>query len=97
MTLLLLVELGLASWRLAHMLVHETGPYDVLVRLRELTGIEHDEDNNIVSYPNSTPLFCVFCTSIWTSAILYFLPAWVRKILAASAIACILEDKYGKS
>jgi len=79
------------------MLVKESGPFDVLVKLRELTGVTHYDDGSVESFSSYTPLGCVWCTSVWTSLLILALPKSVRRILAVSAIACIVEERYGKS
>jgi len=61
---------GLATWRIASMLVQEDGPYNIFKKLRELTGIRHDESGNVFSIPERFMpelLSCVWCSSIWVS------------------------------
>lgn len=87
-----LLALGLATWRVSFFLVKEDGPGLIARRVRELTGIEHDMDGNVISYNDVTPLSCVFCTSVWVAAVLALLPAGVHTWLAASALAVILEQ-----
>ncbi len=82
---------GLAAWRLASILVDEDGPFNVVHELRKATGIEYRDDGAIVS-PNWNPLTCVWCTSIWTAIVVHFLPDIVRKVLAISAIACLIDE-----
>lgn len=81
---------GLAVWRLAHMLVEENGPLDIFWRLREHTGVEVGVHGDLVG-PTWNPLSCVLCTSVWVAPLIIGLPPLVRRILAASAIACLLE------
>lgn len=82
MTLTALVICALAAWRLAHLLVNERGPLAVGELVRSLFGarqvkVQHET-------PNGTPYFstecqgnneiarmlcCIYCTSVWTSAL----------------------------
>lgn len=87
-----LLTYGLAVYRLSRMLTLENGPCYILRRLRERTGIEYFGDSNdIVSYPEWNPLYCPVCTSIWVAIALYFAPAPVQRVLAASAISTFLS------
>ena len=85
--------IGLACWRLSSMLVHEDGPKDVLLNIRKRTGIEYDAMGKVTSYPSWNPLYCVWCTSVWTAVALYMLPIQVSAVLAISTIAVALESK----
>jgi hypothetical protein len=86
-----LVELGLATWRLSRMAVREDGPFRVFVELREETGIEY-VGGRPVSWPDYNPLYCVLCTSVYAGVLLLLVPRWVRRGLAASGIAVLLEE-----
>jgi hypothetical protein len=50
MTLLTLLILILATWRISSLLTNEEGPFEILSRLRKLTGA----------------FDCLWCMSIWT-------------------------------
>ena len=68
MTLVELIVYGLATWRIASLLVDEPGPFRIFVRLRSMVGITHDEDDNVAIIPDGfLPgiLSCVYCCSIW--------------------------------
>lgn len=57
MTITRLLLLALATWRLAHMLVVERGPFGVLSALREqVRGTEL-----------SRMLDCLWCTALWVA------------------------------
>lgn len=71
--------------------MHEEGPFDAALKLRTATGIEHASDGSVISAPSWNPLQCLFCTSIWISAILYWLPAWVWSIFGASGFAVLTQ------
>jgi len=93
-----LIIKGLAAWRLAHLLMYESGPFDCLVSLRKSAGIEHDVEGNPISYSDgviSKLLSCMFCASIWT-AIAQFHPVCKRgitEVFAVSAVAIFVNEK----
>lgn len=97
--LLKLITLGLATWRVSHLLVHEEGPWGFLEEIRHVMGIERYDDGTLMSYPTWSPLHCVWCTSIWVAGALMLLPksTWLCTWLAGSAIAIGIEEVYGKS
>lgn len=81
MTFLNLVIFGLATWRMASLLAEESGPFDVFVKIRTLSGITHDPDKKVMMIPDSffaQMISCVWCNSIYIgafwAAMLYFLP-----------------------
>ena len=93
---MLLVEFivkGLATWRVSHMLVKEDGPWYAFRRLRESQGWEYDEDGNIIVYPDSHVLACVWCLSVWVGLLFSRLPISVVIPFALSAVA-ILTEKW---
>lgn len=65
----------------------------MFVKLRELTGITHTEDGHVLSYGDWTPLYCVWCTSLWVALVLMFVPLIVLLPLAVSAAAIIVHEK----
>lgn len=71
------------------MLTQEQGPYRVFVHLRELTGIQHDDNDQIISHPDDTiwPLHCLCCTSVYVAIALLFMPTWFSRWMAISMIA----------
>ena len=72
------IIIGLAAWRLAHMLVKEAGPFDIFVRLRHLVGISQiviqDERGTDIAWTAANTfaegLMCIWCVSVWTAALL---------------------------
>ena len=63
--------LGLATWRISHLLVSEEGPWDFLSKFRHLAGVRYDEHSS----PYSTNVFselltCIWCLSPWIGTIL---------------------------
>lgn len=88
-----LLILALATWRLSSLLVQETGPGRVFVKLRELTGITHTDDGRVLSYGDWTPLYCIWCTSMYVSVVLLFVPLIVLMPLAISTLAIVIHEK----
>jgi len=69
---------GLATWRLAHLLAHEDGPFDLILRLRARAGESHW----------GRLMDCPYCLSLW-----FAVPAaaWLAlRIDAAVADAVLL-------
>lgn len=91
---MLLVDLALATWRLSSLLVNEAGPWHIFQKLRKASGITYDENNDIVSWNDWTPLTCVLCTSLYVGLLIRLVPRPVRRALAISAIAVIVEKLY---
>lgn len=72
--LLELTATALAAWRLAVFMVDERGPWEMMSRVRSLFGVEHDDDQDPISWPERMPgvLFgCVWCMSLWTGGLMY--------------------------
>lgn len=86
-----LLEAGLAAWRLARMAVREAGPNEMLVALRRYTGIEYDLAGTPISWPSWNPLHCVYCTGLYTAALMLVAPSWARRVLAVAGVAALLE------
>ncbi|PWF55593.1 DUF1360 domain-containing protein [Massilia glaciei] len=76
----------LASWRLAHLLAYEDGPWDVLVRLRRALG------GGVLG----KLMDCFYCVSLWVALPFGILigrstQESVLAWLAMSGAACLLE------
>jgi hypothetical protein len=105
MTLTYFLIYSLATWRVASLLVQEDGPFRIFRRLRELTGIQHDDDlgGDIYLVPDTFLagiLSCVWCCSIWAAIVwtlLWFLipdiSIWMAIPFGISGGA-ILMDKW---
>lgn len=92
--------LGVATWRITSLLVREQGPFKIFERIRELSGIKHDVDGNILVIPDNffaDLLSCVWCCSIWVafgwSVVFFIYPriVWVAIPFALSSIAVFLD------
>jgi hypothetical protein len=76
----------LATWRVAHLIAHEDGPFDVIVRLRRRAG-----DGVLGKLMD-----CPYCLSLWIAAPLALLlarelGAWCVAWLAISGGSSLLE------
>lgn len=101
MSLVDFIILCLATWRISSLLVAETGPFDVFLKLREAVGITHDEDKKVAVIPERflpQLLSCMWCTSVWvgfTWVLLFLLlpqvALWIALGFAVSAGAIFLE------
>lgn len=81
-----LVVAALASWRLCHLVAHEDGPFDLVLRLRRLAG----------GGVFGRLMDCPYCLSLWTAApfAAFFAERWSEGIvlwLGISGAACLLE------
>lgn len=74
------------------MLVLEHGPLSCFLRLRELTGIEHDDEGEQIAWNDNNPLSCVLCTSVWVAALMLVLPNPVKQVLAISGVVTIIRE-----
>jgi hypothetical protein len=77
----------LATWRVAHLLAHEDGPFDLIARSRERLG----------SGRLGGLMDCFQCLSIWVAALpaLFVGGTWLEIVfewLALSGGACILQQ-----
>ena len=92
---------GLATWRVASLLVHEEGPWKVFFRLRVWAGIVHGPQGEIAMIPDrflAGVLSCVWCCSLWValgwSAFWLVSPVgsvWCAGVFAMSAAAIGME------
>lgn len=65
-----LIIYGLATWRVASLFVNEGGPGNMFRRIREWTGMEHDDGGVVTVIPDGffpSLLSCIWCTSLWVS------------------------------
>lgn len=92
---MMILLMSLATWRLASLLAHEDGPFDLFPRLRRWAGVQVDAIGQV--YPTNTfakGLLCVWCNSIWVGVgmvvAFYIVPIvafWLVLPLALSALA----------
>lgn len=93
-----LVTRSLAIWRISRLLVAENGPFDVIKKLRILTGIVYNsyDDSTVVSYPVWNPLHCIYCTSIWVMVVIVFVPKKVVNLIGANGAAMLIQSLLEK-
>ena len=83
-----LIVAAFATWRVAHLLAFEDGPFNALARLRAAAG------------RFGGVLDCFYCLSLWVAALLALWVtaspvAWVCVMLAISGAACLLHRVTG--
>ena len=64
--------IGVAAWRVSVFVTSGAGPWDTMLRVRELFGVHHDVDGNISSNPAAGMgklITCVWCFSLWAVAV----------------------------
>ena len=85
----------LATWRLSHLLMAESGPGDILGRLRDRIGVAYDEASapygkNIIA----SAFVCLWCLSVWVGwgvALVVMPGQWFLGGLALSAGAIVVN------
>lgn len=86
--------LGLAGWRIGHMLVEEDGPALLFQRLREWAGVKP----GLVSGFLPTLFNCIYCMSVWTTSLMWLVwlvcPEAVM-LVAAWAVALVVHSAAG--
>lgn len=65
----------------------------MFVKIRSWTGIVHTEDGKVLSWPDWTPLYCVWCTSIYVAVVLMFVPIVILLPLAASCMCIVIQER----
>jgi hypothetical protein len=99
-TIVSLIALPFAVWRVSSVLVNEAGPFDMMTKLRNFVGIRYNEYSEMYTTNTSADLFtCVWCMSVWVSVLLVALlflqeqiSAFVNLVFAASAIAIMIDE-----
>lgn len=89
------ILIGLAGWRVAHLLVNEDGPALIFERLREWAGLKPGQVSGF--FP--TLFTCVYCMSVWTSTFmfaLWFLSPEAVMLVASWAIALVVHRIAGE-
>jgi hypothetical protein len=86
----------LATWRISSLLTGEDGPGLAFRKLRELAGIEHDDEGNIERVPEkffAGVLSCIWCCSIW--AALGWVVLWLISPKTAHKMAMVFAFSAG--
>lgn len=83
---------SLATWRIAHILVYEDGPFDVFDKTRQAMG---------VSQALYKLINCLKCVSVWVGAVFSLaistnLQEFVLYTFALSGTAILLDEIIGR-
>jgi len=90
----------LATYRIAHLLAEEAGPWDVFGWLREKAGVGFDDAGNLYgSNELARGLMCVWCNSVWVGLVLatgyWLIPGvtfWLALPFALSGGAVLVNE-----
>ena len=107
MTLVDLLVLSLAAWRIANLIVDdsEDGPFDILPKIRYLLGIRYESKGRMLSVDKPSiyrelgrMVSCMVCLSLWVGLLLVLIPEQFRIILWPFAISAgaLLVNKVVK-
>lgn len=106
MTFTQFIVYSLAVWRIASLLVRESGPFGMFKTFREWAGIRHDDAGFPAIVPDNflaQALNCVWCSSIWVAffftIFMLFLPVLslqIATIFALSTMAILIDNHLGK-
>ena len=107
MDILDFIIFGIAVWRVSSLIVEEEGPFHMFRKIREATGIQHDESGAIWIVPDTFAaglLSCIWCASVWVAtawvALWYVLPGpalFFSQIMALSGFAVIINTIVKKT
>lgn len=81
-------------WRIGRMLQYERGPLSVFTRLRLRLGVQHDEDGEPVSWPDTEAgrlVRCLDCGSVWVAVGLAGIYLWQPSAALAMALPFALS------
>ena len=91
MSLVEVIVLMMAAWRITSLIGFEEGPFDIILKFRNKIGVAEEGENF-----TSKLFICIWCLSVWVApvAVLVYLslPLWVLLIPAVST-GVILLDK----
>jgi len=108
MTIVEFAVLGLAAWRITRLVLYERGPAGLFTWFRSKIGVEHNDEGEPTTYPDSELgrlVACLDCGSVWAGlglVGLYLLSPWVATLVAlpfALSAAAIVIGRWidGKS
>lgn len=83
---------ALATWRVAHLVADEDGPFDIIVRLRARAG----------DSPIGGLMDCIYCLTVWVAVPFTLWAVRGRRntvpvSIAMSGAACLLERVAGRA
>lgn len=100
-----LLIIGLATWRIGHILAKEDGPFEIVKKIRKLFGTVTDDQTDAEHGTNtlSEGILCIWCNTVWIGLVFSVLFFDIREIVqttfALSAIAiafdALLDRFYG--
>lgn len=103
LTLIDILILAFATWRLADILIVEDGPWDIVLKFRNAIAMNYNSEVDAYKYKDSMfgKLFaCIRCMSVWVGAfwmlMWLFLPTTILYVMAfpfAFSGAAILIDR----
>ena len=99
---IMFVIISLAVWRISSLLAREDGPFDVLARIRAFVGVEYDAESEMFGTNGfAKGLICVWCNSVWFSAVGAIFIAdnvfeWFAYTLAISTVAIMVDSMVVK-
>lgn len=87
------ILLILATWRITSLIHRESGPFEILARLRHAAGVRYAEDS--MAYGTNelaNALCCMWCLSVWIGLLVALLmQTTLLHALAYSAGALVVE------
>lgn len=93
-----LLKKGIVCYRVARLIALEDGPFDMFTRFRSVMGAyDYDAQGKAKSMTGKL-VSCPFCTGIWVSIILAFLPnnkwvKWFEDMLVIAGIQTFLQSR----
>lgn len=85
---------GLATWRLSHLLMLEVGPWHLLTGIRALTGVRHNRDGTVLAVPDGNIFECIYCLSMWVGLVFTLVPWWIGVPFALSTFGIIIHRRF---
>jgi hypothetical protein len=88
----------LATWRIVSFIQGESGPFDVMLKIRSKFGVQHDEDGVACGWPDNLIgglLRCFWCLSVWVALVVWIISifvSWFPILFALSAGAILLNE-----
>ena len=105
MTIIKILLLFLATWRMFRILAIDKGPKCIFLRMRKCLGVEYNGDHTEWSTNDGSlaeMITCCNCAPVWIGLILtlvlLFAPDWIYLLITlplnASAATMVLENKF---
>lgn len=98
-----MIILAFATWRISSLLAREDGPFDVFSRIRNFIGVVYyDNENCTPKNVLARGIICVWCNSIWVSAVmalfveyhakLHIIVQYIISVLFLSTASIIIDE-----